>query len=217
MDKRFFETIDTEEKAYWLGFLYADGSVSKDLKAVTLELNIKDIDHIRKFKRAINSTHKITIKKPSNAKCKSARLAVSCKQMCLDLVNCGCVPCKSNILKYPSINIVPKYLEKHFIRGYFDGDGCICKIEGVRKRKDRNNALYTYKAYFLTFVGTINMLNGISKFLGYKNKYIQNTIYNYQLKFGGRPKIQKLMSKFYEGANIYLDRKYEKYMELINS
>lgn len=63
MDKRFFKTIDTEEKAYWLGFLYADGSVSKDLKAVTLELNIKDIDHIRKFKRAINSTHKITIKK----------------------------------------------------------------------------------------------------------------------------------------------------------
>ena len=136
--------------------------------------------------------------------------------MCNDLVKCGCVPCKSKILKFPNEQILPKELQKHFIRGYFDGDGCICRCEGLVKRKDRNNALYHYKRYFLTFAGTKDVLDKICIFLHDKTKYIKNSEFNYQLKFGGTKKIQNLMSMFYKDANIYLDRKYEKYTELIN-
>lgn len=190
--------------------------MSKDLKSLIIQLNINDIQHLYKFKTAINSKHKIAITQTLNTPNKSARIAISCKQFCENLVKCGCIPRKSDILKFPDTNILPKELYKHFIRGYFDGDGCICKCEGFRIRKDRNNAIYPYVKYFMTFLGTINMLDNISEFLGDKNKYIKNTDYNYQLKFGGNQKIKSLMSEFYESANVYLDRKHEKYIELMN-
>ena len=84
-------------------------------------------------------------------------------------------------------------------------------------RKDRNNAVYPYKKYFMTFVGTTDFLDGVCTYLGDKTKYIKNTECNYQLKFGGNAKIKKLMSKLYDDANVYLDRKYEKYVALMNS
>ena len=63
MVDRYFQTIDTENKAYWLGFIYADGCVSKDLHYLTIDLSIADIDHIEKFKNEIDAHQKISISK----------------------------------------------------------------------------------------------------------------------------------------------------------
>ena len=118
-----FEKIDTEEKAYWLGFLYADGSVGSKEDKIELGLAEKDLKHIEKFKTFMNINNKISYRE----KTKSYRMSFRSAQCKQDLINKGCVPKKSLILNFPNENQVPKYLIRHFIRGYFDGDGCFSR------------------------------------------------------------------------------------------
>lgn len=197
-----------------MGFLYADGCVSKDLKFFVIDIGITDKTHIYKFANAIQSNHKISIHGDSK---QFVRIKVSCKQMCADLVANGCFPNKSLSLDFPNVNIVPEHLIAHFIRGYFDGDGCLSHCVGERKRNDRNlNKLYHYDKWFLKFVGTYSMMNGIANYIGMNNK-LYNQIKNknhYTLKCGGKALIKEKMDILYKNATIYLDRKYEKYKEL---
>lgn len=57
---RIFENIDTEEKAYWLGFLYADGCVGSKESKVELSLAEKDLRHMEKFRSFIGIENKIS-------------------------------------------------------------------------------------------------------------------------------------------------------------
>ena len=116
---RNFEIIDTEEKAYWLGFLYADGSVSSTDNRIELGLAEKDLNHIEKFKEFIGIPNKISYR-PQTKSYRYSFKSIPCKE---DLIKHGCVPKKSLILKFPTEEQVPEHLIRHFIRGYFDGDG----------------------------------------------------------------------------------------------
>ena len=55
-DEHSFDVIDTEEKAYWLGFLYADGNVSNTKNEVGITLQSSDIKHLYKFKTFLKSS-----------------------------------------------------------------------------------------------------------------------------------------------------------------
>lgn len=117
----FFETIDTEEKAYWLGFLYADGYVSHT-GYIRIALQEQDLEHIKKFRTAIEA-NEVTIK--HNQKTKSYSIDCCSIKMARDLAKKGCFQNKSLTLTFPIEDIVPNHLIHHFMRGYFDGDGCI--------------------------------------------------------------------------------------------
>lgn len=123
-----FENIDTEEKAYWLGFIYADGCVSNSTK-YTLEITLKksDENHLKKFRSFLDSDALISNKTISHGEkvYKAVRIAVHSKKLVEDLISKGCTPRKSLTLSFPSREILPQPLVKHFIRGYFDGDGSI--------------------------------------------------------------------------------------------
>ena len=93
-----FEKIDTEEKAYWLGFLYADGNVSNHENKIELILAEKDVGHLEKFKRFLNIKNKICYREATKAYRISFR-SEKCKQ---DLIDKGCIPNKSLILKFHS-------------------------------------------------------------------------------------------------------------------
>lgn len=217
MIKDYFHEINTEEKAYWLGFLYADGCVSNDMKCTTVELSSIDEEHVRKFANAIHSEHKISFKGKNN---EFVRIAVSCKQMCIDLCNNGCVPNKSMVLQFPTSDIVPDDLIHHFIRGYFDGDGCLSHSVGLHKRNDRNpDKLYQHDKWTLKFIGTMSMMKGISEYLDMHNKlYNQLKGKNhYTLKCGGKALVKNKMDMIYKNATVYLNRKYDKYKELCNA
>ena len=196
----FFEVIDTEEKAYWLGFMYADGYVSDEFKT-TIELSLKGSDtrHIEKLKSSISSNHPIyqTKKIIKGVEYIGARLTISSLKMKADLIAKGCVPRKTMILKFPSYDIVPKELMRHFIRGYVDADGCI-----TRKKQG---------GYFsLEIVGTEEFLKGIIKELNIHENKIH--------KINGRNTVSRVMycGKFansiiyflYNNSTISLDRKY---------
>lgn len=122
-DFSYFNSINTPNKAYILGFLYADGCIYKrdnheGLWQITVE--IQDIDILEKIKQEIKATNPIHVKE------KTATLSVVSQQMFDDLVQLGIVPRKTYAGNLETVlNKLPKNLIKDFIHGFFDGDGSI--------------------------------------------------------------------------------------------
>jgi hypothetical protein len=168
-NENYFTQIDTEEKAYWLGFLYADGYIEpiyrkQKIKAMRAVIGLQEADrnHLEKFLIHIESnapiTQNITILNHKNYY--SNRVRINNTKMCKDLIKLGCVNNKSLILKFPNDDIIPKHLIRHFIRGYFDGDGCVYYKEG-EKIDNRNKKKYKYKRLMVSIVGTESFLNSL--------------------------------------------------------
>jgi hypothetical protein len=120
---------DTEQSFYWAGFLAADGNVEKESNRIKLELAIKDVDHLYKFQRDIQSTAEIKtytrtetrpqFKKSSYDYCK---IRFNSAQMVKDLLRFGITSGKSKTYDVPSW-IFEHHLSNHFFRGLIDGDG----------------------------------------------------------------------------------------------
>jgi hypothetical protein len=116
----YFENIDTQEKAYWLGFMFADGNVSiQPSGRKAINISQKEAGHPASFLRCIDSTYEAW--RCTKGDYEWYRAQVYSEKMFADLVSHGCVPAKSLILDGP-IGVPPE-LENHFIRGYNDGDG----------------------------------------------------------------------------------------------
>ena len=122
----YFETIDTEDKAYFLGLLFADGNVYSARNRVQITLANEDAYILKAFANCIGYTGKMYIDRE-----KYSKLILPSKKMCADLTRLGCTPNKSLTLQFPTE--VPDELMHHFIRGYFDGDGHISKDKKLVK------------------------------------------------------------------------------------
>ena len=128
----YFEIIDSEEKAYILGFLYADGHNQVDKHKVCLELQERDVEILHKIGDLIyiDKDYKLGSFKGceriiEGKYCMSGpskRFYIYSKKICEDLVKLGCGQNKTLKCSFPEI---PDHLIRHFIRGYFDGDGSI--------------------------------------------------------------------------------------------
>lgn len=208
-DFDFFEKIDTEEKAYWLGFMYADGYIvnykSKGYgeRSCGITLSIKDENHLKKFKTSIKATNPLNYYKKKNTNSEFVRLLLKSEKTVLDLINKGCVPQKTKILKFPSNETIPKNLLRHFIRGYFDGDGSIALT------KDNRNYNLMYR---INIVGTKNFVENLLKEIGFgyitKEKRCKE-IYYYNC--GAKRDFEKLYNFLYKDATLYMKRKKEKF------
>ena len=214
MNYNYFDVIDTEEKAYWLGFLFADGNISKSswtrkngtvkngCYRVEVSLKSEDIEHLEKFAKAIEYEKPIKISKASFRK-ERCRLSFNNKHMWQTLVNLGCTPAKSLTLKFPDYSIFKnKWLIISFIRGYIDGDGC---IGYTLKDKSRMQ---------LRILGTEHFLLHLQKILPLeKDNSLWKDINIYELVFNSS-RGAYVCSILYKGASIYLDRKFERYKEI---
>lgn len=213
LDEGFFDVIDTEIKAYWLGFLYADGAVvwAKDGRSpyVSLGLAMKDSCHVDLFRCHLKSAAKIHIYHAPPSIMKSGKLLISSgnygvhlcsKRLCEALMNKGCVPRKSLILAFPTTNQVPAHLLHHFVRGYFDGDGCISG-EGPT-------------SYKISMVGTEAFLQGCETFLGQHGiKRVKVSTHEniYQISHGGNHNVDRIYDILYRDATIWLKRKRDRF------
>lgn len=123
-----------------------------------------------------------------------------------DLIKHGCVKQKSLILQ-PPIN-VPQNLIRHFIRGFFDGDGSICKA-----LKQNKNQEYWYS---INITSTYEMIEWIYNFFEMgsiiKEKRRDGTYY-YSL--GGHRQVIKFFHILYDNATIYMERKYNRFLEFV--
>lgn len=218
-NKDYFSKIDNPDKAYWLGFLYADGCINRyykgdKLKSMTLELGLcyQDKGHLEKFLKSLDANIPITEKtnKLNEKEYKSVRVQLSCTKLCYDLCDLGCTPQKTYNIKFPTFDIVPKEFMRDFIRGYFDGDGCISTSEMNGKPH-----------ILITITGMSDMLQSISDFLitekvlRVKPKIHKDNRreYTYSVYFYGIDHNKEILDYLYKDANIYLDRKYEKYID----
>lgn len=203
----YFENIDSNEKAYWLGFLAADGCNYRRETNATILLNIhqKDLDHLIKFQASLNSN--IPIKNliqndGFSNNTPMSRFAINSMKMSKDLEKLGIVPRKSLILKPPIID--EKYYLP-FILGYFDGDGSICKLK-------------QYNNYEWSIQGTKEILNWINSVLQLdcklRKRNPNSNLNNYYISIGGTNKIYNILYKLYNSCNIHLERKYLIYKEL---
>lgn len=115
----YFENINTEDKAYFLGLLYADGCVNKDNNRISLVLQYGDKNIVEKMSEHILQENKVKYNEKNNI----IKLQFKYKQIKDDLIKHGCMPVKSFAIRMPTT--IPKDLMRHFLRGLFDGDGCI--------------------------------------------------------------------------------------------
>lgn len=210
VNQDYFERIDTEWKAYWLGFLYADGCVvmrnqnGKMKYALSLALSSIDKNHVEKFSRSLQSDAPIKVALTNYKDKKYAKIVVNNKKICEDLSRLGCVPTKTLVLSFPVSSQVPDNLLRHFIRGYFDGDGCI----HVNKEK---------RECSINFIGTLEFLTRLQSILekecGFRPVKIQKKKNNkaYALQYGHLKSIEKFYRYLYKDCNIMLDRKFEKF------
>lgn len=205
-NENFFEVVDNEEKAYWLGFMYADGFIESKRQhgnqKFGITLNSIDNYHLEKFKNSIESNNPIKIYKGSgyNAEGEFSKILLTSQKTVNDLIANGCLENKTHLLKFPELrnDLIP-----HFIRGYFDGDGCLSYY------------VTTKRQYKIGFVGTYEFLDGIMKYLNKNLKFSTKDCTTYQFNIGGNNQVKTVMNILYKNATIYLDRKYDKYLELL--
>lgn len=114
-DEKYFNNINTANKAYWLGFIFGDGNVYK--QTLTIHLSKNDINHLVAFKNDIKSNKDIMFRNDG-----SVEYRIYSEKIITDLLKLGVVPNKTFKLEYPNI---PQKYNKDFIRGYFDADGCM--------------------------------------------------------------------------------------------
>ena len=222
IDESFFENIDTEEKAYWLGFIMADGTVIKTNKdssynRLKIGLCLKDEDHLIKFKNSIKTTSDIKYytTKENNSSYSGANYThcyLNCDSIKLasDLIKHNCIPNKTDFCTIPNI---PSELIHHFIRGYFDGDGSI-SIYTDKNNDKRCEFSITSNSEILLEIQTILIDNcNLNKT---KLKTYKRTSKATSLRYGGVQQVKKIFDYLYKDSTIYLDRKYNNFSLLFS-
>jgi len=201
----YFEKIDTEEKAYFLGFLYADGYLSEDRGFVQLNLHPKDGYILHKFETLAGGENCVCSKRTVNA----TSLVFRSKKMVSDLKKVGLFQKKSLTLKFPESGMIPNELMPHFIRGYFDGDGCITYARSKKNGKSHKGNV--------NMIGSLYFINSLNSYLKdiistsisiYRFKHAMET---YRLSFCHLDSIKIFYEFLYKDATVFLTRKKEKF------
>lgn len=221
MDDHYFDSIDTEEKAYWLGFIWSDGSIIQEKSgrlALKIDLSEVDIEHLGKLKSAWNSTAILKTYKHGKGAFKTdydvCRLMSNSRHMCEVLLNSyGMIPyrtCGDQLF-----DNTPKSLHRHLIRGIIDADGSVIHyINGAGG-----------SAHSISFSVAHSIANHIDHFL-LENNLISNVSQRYKrnigrdgdvigISYGGGKQVESILRVIYGDSNVKLDRKYQKYLEII--
>lgn len=219
LDESVFDLINTEEKAYWLGFLYADGYNHEDRNCISLRLQEEDIESLESFKKFLKTDKEIKIYKRST---RIKRIPHNYCELCINspklskrLAELGCFQKKTYTLEFPTF--LREDLIRHFIRGVFDGDGCI----SVTERKDRRVRGSSMNIQF-TIAGRPEFISvcqdWLCKSTGLKKTKL-NTIKNNfaaSVHYGGKGNITKIFKYLYEDSTIYMKRKYKKFQMIVS-
>lgn len=208
----FFEQIDTQEKAYWLGFIFADGCVCRNETNNSCELCIKlqdgDYKHLQKFNKSICGNVQVDkYERKSNFNNKTyhgCQIRLYSEKIVNDLNKYGVHPNKSLDIEFPDID---ENLISHYVRGYFDGDGCITQ------RRQKNGFSYDCYVQCDFTCGSINFVNQLRSVLfkfDIKSYIVQEKSGVYRLRIGGMKNCDNFLKFIYKDANIYLERKFKK-------
>ncbi len=196
---KFFQHIDTEQQAYWLGFIAADGCVQSSQGRLHVALARKDKDHLRMLNEAIGASNNICDYTGTSVKgaFPVSSLTICSKGLVRDLNAHGIVDRKTHLLVYPTI--LPA-LERHYLRGYFDGDGCwtVNKTGSIYfECIGRREFITTLQEQLVKACGLrFTKLGACSK------SRVVATV-----RYGGNIQCLRIANYLYEGASVYMPRK----------
>lgn len=204
VDENTFENIDSHEKAYWVGFLTADGTITGG--RLKLALAIKDIDHLDAFKRFMKSTHPILTYKQLQGKTSAVKnkskdyyyaiIGFSSKKLIKDLSKYSVTKCKSFTVKFGQC-IPNKYLCS-YMAGLVDGDGFISISNG--------------EIHF-GFVSHEIFVQDFQNYLMKKCNLQKNKLANHEnvkcVRYGGK-QVKRILEFLYSDTPIFLHRKKNK-------
>lgn len=214
-NENIFDEINTQENAYWLGFLYADGYNNEENGSLSIGLKRDDRNHIERFCDFINCP-KSHIKdgsvflKTTNKEYPTSSIKLYSNHLSLTLKDKGCPQAKSFIINFPTW--LDEKLIPHFVRGYFDGDGSIKMNEKTKEWK-------------INICGTDNFVSFIKKHtkekldINFSKTYHSETENNtWLINLSGNIQIEKFCEWLYNDKKpgYYLERKYNRYIELAN-
>lgn len=212
VDKSFFSNIDTEEKAYILGFICADGHIDATSYRISIVLQDSDYQLLDKIKHAMHSTHPIKrgiirenpYTRTDNPILHQCSLHINGKELVEPLVSMGIAGKKTYSLDSSIIQYVPEQLIRYFLRGYFDGDGSVTWGKHyssgnkylVQVAGNEEFLLNTFQKYFPSNCGL------------YKYKTSRQC---FTWKLADKKRVLEFLNYIYKDSEIYLDRKYKIY------
>ena len=193
----YFDRI-TEKSAYILGYLVADGHIATNKRhRLAIGLNKRDIWFLELIRDEISPDAKITYYEKND----SVNLYISNYKLIESLSRVGLDHDKNRASEI--INIIPEKMIRHFIRGFFDGDGCFSFQNRVRGK-------YKSTEGKVSFVNLdYNLLQNITKFLDYGT--VKKTRNHYIAAFSSLQDIQRYYHLIYDNSTVYLNRKFNKF------
>lgn len=213
-NEEYFSTIDTIEKAYWLGFIYADGYIIHNTKSRTyetaIELHNRDEEHLKKFNNSIQGNLVVTNRERvtrfseynKEYNFKSSLIRVYSKKFTEYLMNLGLLPNKSNIETFP---VLTNELFIYFLIGFFDGDGSITHNTTQRSRSKINFVSINLK--FLEFSSKCLTDLGISNSITISKQGNENRATLYQLQIKTMTSQKKFLTYYLKLGGTTLNRK----------
>ena len=213
-NKNYFKEIDTNNKAYWLGFIYADGYIVLRSRngELGIELDDKDTYILEHFNNELGGVHKINHKTKNknfngyNYTTNTSVIRIYSLSICRDLISLNVVPNKTNEICYPKCN---KEFFFHFLRGFMDGDGCIY----INKSRNLLNVHFTNSnKEFLEYIN-----NEVKDILKIEGKIYKEKDKKYKLYYYRKDDVKILLDEIYKNSEVKLDRKYLKYKSFYGS
>lgn len=216
LNENYFENIDCADKAYWLGFIAADGSISplqpkKRNQRLAIVIKAEDRYLLERFKKDINYTgslHNIVLKSGKWKGNEYVQIQFTSNKIAQDLAKYNIVPRKTYSFTYPKN--LPEEYTFDFIRGYFDGDGSVFMSQEKHWRHGTIVSVIHFR-----FVGTEDLLRVIQEKLNMggslrkkKNSFV------YELHYKRRKKAKEFFEKLYTNRTLYLTRKYNVFKDV---
>ena len=206
LNEKYFDEIDTQNKAYILGFFYADGYVSSLDSTIAIDLQERDKYILEEMKKEFESDRPLYLNctnKKKNDNCQNVWcLSLNSQHMHDSLCEYGVVPNKTFIINYP--DFLRSDLHRHFIRGVMDGDGTVSKV----KENERH--------FSVSICGTKALCDGLKNTIE-KEVDVRCGVYKrgniYVMAIGGSLQSYKFLSWIYQDSEMKLIRKYQHYLD----
>lgn len=213
----YFDIIDNEKKAYLLGFIVADGCIQLETtkqggvtKSLVLNNSIDDYEIIELFHNEIFNNKNVKFTKESIYRKKQCRFKITSYHMINTLIDTyKIIPKKTLDLNFQfPFEKIPQNLQNHFVRGFFDGDGCISKY--TKTITKRFSLVFTSEIFMLQINNILK--KEIPEISITINKKIGKTVDYYitNISLGGN-KLEKMYNYLYNDSTIFLNRKKQKF------
>ena len=207
----YFSSIDDPHKAYYLGLLLTDGSVRKNRKGsnrqgqIRIGLQTEDKDILDQMRSDIGVSSELIY----DNRCHGLyTLEFSSEQIFTDLSKYSVIPDKTYEVRNIPTNIPGEYL-KDFLRGMYDGDGCVTFSSDMSK-----DVTFNFTSYYKSMVCDFRDL--IDAMIGKERHNSPSNTRAWQVSWRGYKQVVKILDELYRDADLFIKRKYLKYQQLLN-